>query len=117
MYAAVELAARHLGEVLGDKPLYVFGYSTDAPYVERLRELLATEGRIAVQEEWVRNARRFFYYSLYHASMDLSAFLDPVGLPKCCVKAFDARELMPERSEALRAIREGIVEGADFRMN
>ena len=36
MYAAVELAARHLDEVLEDKPLYVFGYSTGGPLAVEL---------------------------------------------------------------------------------
>ena len=36
MYGAVALAARHLRGALGDKPLYVFGYSTGAPLAVEL---------------------------------------------------------------------------------
>ncbi len=36
MYGAVELAAQHLGQQLGDKPLYVFGYSTGGPLAVEL---------------------------------------------------------------------------------
>ena len=36
MYGAVELAAQHLSNTIGDKPLYVFGYSTGGPLAVEL---------------------------------------------------------------------------------
>jgi alpha-beta hydrolase superfamily lysophospholipase len=36
MYGAVELAARHLEDVMKDKPVYVFGYSTGGPLAVEL---------------------------------------------------------------------------------
>lgn len=46
MYGAVELAARHMAQVLGDKPLYVFGYSTGGPLAVELSLRALAEERL-----------------------------------------------------------------------
>lgn len=94
------------------------GYQPESrnDYERMLDELLAADEPPAVPNEWVANARRFFYYSLFHASLDFSGFLRPNAIPDFSLADFDATALAPEASPVLAAIRDGIVFGREFHL-
>jgi hypothetical protein len=87
--------------------------ATQGEYRARLRELLLAPS-IEVPPESVRNARRFLDFELYHASLDLSCFLEPYPYHPGMVRlrAFDPESL--RSSPELRQIRTGIQSGSGF---
>jgi len=83
-------------------------------YQQKLRELLEIQGPVVVSEEWVANARRYFYFCLFKASLDLSAFLEPSVYTKLILNSFDADALSREHSPEMKLIVDGILEGREF---
>jgi hypothetical protein len=78
-------------------------------------EFLQAE-RIAVPEEFRRNARRFLYYQLFRTSLPMGDYLDDEGIWKGFVtlKNFDWQALLPENSPAMKAVVDGVLHGGDF---
>jgi hypothetical protein len=80
----------------------------------KMKEFLLAE-RIEVPLEFKRNARRFLYYQLFKTSLPFGDFLEPsVRTTQTKLKTFDLNELSPERSKALEAIFDGLLNNGDF---
>ncbi len=78
----------------------------------KMQEFLAAAS-IEVPAEFRRNARRFLYYQLFRTSLLFGEFLEPsVRTTQTRLKSFELEELM--RSEAIRVIMEGVLEGGEF---
>jgi len=78
----------------------------------KMEEFLAAE-TIDVPPEFKRNARRFLYYQLFRTSLPFGEFLEPsVRTTQTRLKAFGLEELV--RSEAMKVITEGVLDGGDF---
>jgi hypothetical protein len=91
----------------------VFFPETQAKYRTKLLELLRAPA-IEVPPEFRANARRFLDFELYHASLDLSYFLEPYPYHSGMVRF---REVEPEAlrsSSELSQIGAGILSGASF---
>jgi hypothetical protein len=91
----------------------VFFPETQAEYRTKLLELLRAPA-IEVPPEFPANARRFLDFELYHASLDLSYFLELYPYHPGMVRF---REVEPEAlcsSRELNQIRAGILSGAGF---
>ena len=67
-----------------------------------------------VSKAWQHRARRFMYYSLFRASLDLSAFVEPLAQYDYAVKPILAQALHPDRSPEMRIIYDGIINGKPF---
>ncbi|MEO7838064.1 MAG: hypothetical protein ABIU06_01810, partial [Anaerolineales bacterium] len=92
-------------------PTVFFPQSVDEQR-RKMKELLDTE-TIDVPSEFKRNARRFLYYQLFRTSLPFGDFLEPsVRTTQTRLKPFGLDELV--RSEAMRAIAEGVLAGGDF---
>lgn len=83
-------------------------------YQAKLRALLESDEPPVVPPEWQSNARRFFYFSLFNASLDFGDLLEPIALPQYVLKDIDADALRPERSRTMRIVVDGIVDGKEF---
>lgn len=87
--------------------------ATREEYQRMLHELLdlpEIPGRLQRQH----NARRFFYYSLFKASLDMSPYVRPARLPHFMLNAISSDALHPERSQEMAIICSGIVDGREF---
>ncbi|MDF1501227.1 MAG: hypothetical protein P1P76_12240, partial [Anaerolineales bacterium] len=84
-------------------------------YEALLSEFLAKD-KIDVPEEMISAARRLLYLELFHASLDLSRYLepDPVLPGMVIFTKFDPKGL--KRDPVLEAIQRGILEEGDFRV-
>jgi hypothetical protein len=78
----------------------------------KMKEFLEAE-KIDIPPEFKRNARKFLYYQLFRTSLPFGKFLEPsVRTTQTRLKSFGLEELV--RSEAIRVITEGVLEGQDF---
>jgi hypothetical protein len=68
-------------------------------------------GAPSMPESWQQRARRFMYYMLFRASLDLSAFVEPPGN---YVRSLSALALHPENSQEMKIIYDGIMNGTPF---
>lgn len=86
--------------------------------VEEVRgkmEEFLNAGRIEVPAEFGRHARRFLYYQLFKTSLPFGDFLEPsVRTTQTKLKSFDLAELSPEKSKAMEAIFDGLLNNGDF---
>ena len=83
--------------------------------VRRRMEEFLTVAKIDVPPGFKRNARRFLYYQLFKTSLPFGDFLEPsVRTTQTKLKSFDVKELMPERSKAMEAIFDGLLNHGDF---
>jgi hypothetical protein len=84
-------------------------------YLAQLEEFLAAD-EVPVLPKHQENARRFLYFQLYHTSLPFDRFIEPDKIWPGFVrlKAFDLEDLMPENSETLKVISEGLLEGKEF---
>jgi hypothetical protein len=81
---------------------------------KKLEEFLDTE-KIEVPAEFKRNARRFLYYQLFKTSLPFGDFLEPsVRTTQTRLKSFELDELSPEKSKAMEAIFDGLINDGDF---
>jgi hypothetical protein len=82
-------------------------------YWAELERMLSGEN-IRVPDRFQRNARKFLYHELFHASLDLSAFLalDPTLSGMVTFEDFPPEELL--NSASLKVIAEGILKGREF---
>ena len=80
----------------------------------KMKEFLGAE-KIEVPAEFKRNARRFLYYQLFRTSLPFGDFLEPsVRTTQTRLKAFDLDALSPEKSKAMEAIFDGLLNNGDF---
>jgi hypothetical protein len=82
-------------------------------YLRKLNELLDEEF-IEVPKSFGTNAKRFLFYELFRASLDLSEFLRPYPRAKGMTLFHDFDSELISTSESLKAIREGILENGNF---
>ncbi|NJL57128.1 hypothetical protein HC928_19780 [bacterium] len=82
-------------------------------YLDLVQHFLQS-GILPLPAEWQQRARRFMYYSLFKASLDLSPFTDQAYLYNYTLKPFEAEALHPDRSIAMRIIYSGIMNGTPF---
>ncbi len=84
-------------------------------YLAQLEEFLAAD-EVPVLTKHQENARRFLYFQLYHTSLPFDRFIEPDKIWPGFVrlKAFNLQELLPENSETLKVISEGLLEGKEF---
>ena len=81
---------------------------------KKMGEFLNTE-KIEVPAEFKRNARRFLYYQLFKTSLPFGDFLEPsVRTTQTRLKSFELDELSPEKSKAMEAIFDGLINDGDF---
>ena len=90
-----------------------FPDSQDA-YLQQLESFL-TAPKVRIQPEHIRNARRFFYYHYFIASLRFGDYIEPTA-QRGYVKwsSFDLQALSPEASPTMRALQEGILYNGDF---
>lgn len=81
---------------------------------KKMEEFLGA-AKIEVPAEFKRNARRFLYYQLFRTSLPFDGFLEPsVRTTQTKLKTFAFEELSPERSKAMEAIFDGLLNNGDF---
>jgi hypothetical protein len=92
----------------------VFFPRTMAEVRSRMEEFLRAE-KIEVPAEFKRNARRFLYYQLFRTSLPFGDFLEPsVRTTQARLKSFGLDELSPEKSKAIEAILDGLLNNGEF---
>ncbi len=92
----------------------VFFPQTVSEVRSKLEEFLNAQ-RIEVPAEFKRNARRFLYYQLFRSSLPFGDFLEPsVRTTQTRLKSFGLEELSPEKSKAIEAIFDGLLNNGDF---
>ncbi|HEX5942041.1 MAG TPA: hypothetical protein VFY66_07175 [Anaerolineales bacterium] len=80
----------------------------------KMKEFLGAK-RIDVPLEFQRNARRFLYYQLFRTSLPFGDFLEPsVRTTQTRLKSFELSQLSPEKSKAMEAIFDGLLDNGDF---
>jgi len=80
----------------------------------KMKEFLDAE-KINVPAEFRRNARRFLYYQLFRTSLPFGDFLEPsVRTTQTRLKSFALESLFPEKSKAIEAIFDGLLNNGDF---
>lgn len=84
-------------------------------YLTRLEEFLKVAD-IKVPEEFILNARRFLFAQLFLTSLPFGEFVmeDGVWNGYVSLKEFSAQQLLPENSDTLRVVTDGILHGKDF---
>jgi len=91
----------------------VFTPGSRMAYLDLLERFLGA-GVVDQPDYMRRNSRRVLYYELFHASLDLSAFLEPDPvLPGMVIFAPFAPEQLVEHP-ALQVVRSGLLEGQPF---
>jgi len=94
-------------------PTVFFPQSVEA-YLEEARSFLAAE-KIDVPEEFRRNARQFLYYQLYKTSLPFNHFLQKSFTPSLTrFSQFGWQDLLPEKSDAIRTLLDGVLNDGDF---
>jgi hypothetical protein len=92
----------------------VFFPETEEGFRQKVEEFL-TAKRVNVPVEQQRNARRFLYYQFFKVSLPFDDFLRVHSTPGYVqLKSFPWSQLLPDRSPTIKAIVNGIMEGAPF---
>jgi hypothetical protein len=92
----------------------VFFPQTAEEVRRKMKEFLQVE-KIDVPPEFKRNARRFLYYQLFRTSLPFEDFLMPsVRTTQTRLKSFALEQLLPEKSKAMEAIFDGLLDDGDF---
>lgn len=83
----------------------------------QLKELLQA-GQVITPSVFKENARRFFYYQVFHRALPFGDFLEEDKYWKGYVrlKKFSWQELLPQHSETMRVIVDGILKDEPFAM-
>ena len=87
---------------------------SQASYIRNLESFLITP-KVKILPQHIRNARRFFYFHYFIASLRFGDFIEPIaqrGYVKW--KPFDLQMLSPSISPTMRALQEGILHNGDF---
>jgi hypothetical protein len=84
-------------------------------YLAKLEEFLTID-EVPVLPEHQKNARRFLYFQLYRTSLPFDQFLqeDDIWPGFVRLKEFDWQELLPENSQTMKVISEGLLSGGKF---
>lgn len=84
-------------------------------YHAKLEDLLKADA-VNAPDHFRSNARRFLYWQLYRSSLSFEDFLqaDGVWAGYVSLKDFPWQALLPENSNTLRTIHDGILRGGDF---
>lgn len=84
-------------------------------YLDLLEKFLKDD-EIEVPEEFIQNARRFLYAQLYLTSLPFGEYLKEDGVWKGYVtlRRFESQALLPENSETIKILTDGILHGKDF---
>ena len=90
---------------------------TREAYLDQLEAFLNADA-VQAQPGHSVNARRFLYYQLYRTSLPFGDYLEPDGIWPGFVrlKAFGQPDLLPENSETMRVISQGLLGGEPFLM-
>jgi hypothetical protein len=93
----------------------VFYPKSREAYINQLIQFLAAD-KVAAPDTHRENARRFLYYQLFRTSIPFDQFIEPDGIWPGFVrlKEFRWQDLLPENSEILQVISEGLLEGKGF---
>lgn len=93
----------------------VFFPNTQEAYLSMLEAFLSADGVQAPEIHRI-NARRFLYYQLYRTSLPFDRFLEPDGVWPGFVrlKKFSWQDLLPENSETLKVISDGLLARKEF---
>ena len=81
---------------------------------EKLLKVFLQSGSVAQPEEYVREARRVFYFQLFRTSLPFEDYLDAYSPGYVHLKHFPAEALHPDQSAAIQAIYEGLVADEPF---
>ncbi|MBA4385046.1 MAG: hypothetical protein C0410_09945 [Anaerolinea sp.] len=89
--------------------------TTTMDYMATLEKFL-TAGDIEVPEEFLTNARRFLYAQLFLTSLPFGDYLKDDGVWKGYVtlRDFQLQSLLPENSETIHILADGILHGKEF---
>jgi hypothetical protein len=92
----------------------VFFPPTSEAYQVLLEEFLGAEKvEQANEQQW--HARRFLYYQLFCTSLQFDQFLEPHPFPGFVrMRDFQWQQLLPENSPTVKAIVQGLTQGAPF---
>ena len=82
-------------------------------FLALLQSFLA-EGPPPLPPDWQQRAQRFMYYSLFKASLDLSAFVTTIPEQDFSIAAIRATDLQPNQSQEMQLIYDGIVADQPF---
>lgn len=84
-------------------------------YFETFEKFLKADD-IEVPEEFIHNGRRFLYAQLFLTSLPFGEFLKDDGVWKGYVtlRDFPPQSLLPEKSETIQILTDGILHGKDF---
>jgi hypothetical protein len=84
-------------------------------FVQQAEEFLQCE-KIEIPEEFQENARRFLYYQIFRTSLPFEQFLkeDVSWKGYVNLKEFKWQELLPDNSETMQVILDGILNGRSF---
>ena len=90
---------------------------SQSAFRQKLEELLQSE-QVDTPPAFKQNARRFFYYQVFHRALPFEEFLleDKYWKGYVRLKNFDWQALLPENSETMRVIVNGILEEEPFAM-
>lgn len=88
---------------------------TKSLYQETFEKFINSD-TIDIPKEFMRNARRFLYAQLFLTSLPFGDFVKEDGVWKGYVtlKDFQATSLLPENSETMQILTEGILNGSEF---
>ncbi|MEA3439624.1 MAG: hypothetical protein U9R58_05015 [Chloroflexota bacterium] len=121
--SSIGLEAALLGKVVvcGGKARYtqyptVFFPKSQEAMREQIETLLNLE-EVEIPAEFSRNARRFLYYQLFRASLPMESYLKAIprqGFVQ--FKSFPWDRLLPENSNTMRILYDGIINGQAFLM-
>ena len=115
----LEAALLGVAVLCGGKARYtqyptVFFPVTMQAYAQKAEEFLRAE-KIAIPEEFPRNARRFMYYQYYRASLLFGDFIENARrLGFVRLRSFRLDQLHPERCAAVHTILNGIIDNQPF---
>jgi hypothetical protein len=84
-------------------------------FIRSLEDFLSTE-KIELPEIFLENTRKFLYTQLYRVSLPFDRFLEEDRVWKGYVqlKGFEWQDLLPENSETMKIITEGILKDSAF---
>jgi hypothetical protein len=93
----------------------VFYPKSRQDYLDTLNQFISADKVKAPQDHMI-NARRFLYFQLFRTSLPFDHFIEPDGIWPGFVrlKEFSWQDLLPQNSETLRVISEGLLEGKGF---
>lgn len=92
----------------------MFFPNSQSAYLEQLESFLSAQ-QIKAPPEHIRNARRFFYFHYFMASLPFGDFIEPTTLRGYVkMKPFALKSLTPYASPTIRALLDGILRNGDF---